>query len=367
MKIAFLIPSLGAGGAERVMTHMANYWAQKNNSVIIFTLEPEASFYPLASGIQHIPLGERLPTNALQKGRYLLQQGQNLRRHLRQQQPQVLIAFLDIAIFMALVATRFLRVKVIVSERSNPYVRKTNPMLQSFNHLLYHRADRLVLQTQRIADTFPRLRRKITVIPNPLPPPHYQISDESYAASLERKTVVCIGRLTALKQYDKVLRAFHQFSQNKVGWKLILLGEGEERENLEQLRAQLHLDEAISLPGNTGNPQEVLKEASVFMLSSRFEGFPNALCEAMAVGLPSIATRCPYGPEEIIEHQHNGWLVPVDDPIAWAEALETVTSDISLYQKLGKEAKKVVSTYSIERIMQQWNQVIYDIKGISVK
>ena len=163
------------------------------------------------------------------------------------------------------------------------------------------------------------------------------------------------------------MQAFHQFSRQETGWKLILLGEGEERENLERLRTQLRLDEAVSLPGNTTDPQAVLKEASIFMLSSRFEGFPNALCEAMAVGLPVIATRCPYGPEEIIQHKHNGWLVPVSDPAAWAEALKVVTSDLSLYQKLGKEARKVTDTYAIERIMPQWEQVIYNISGTPVK
>ena len=367
MKIAFLIPSLGAGGAERVLTHMANYWAKRNNLVVIFTLEAGTSFYPLASGVRHIPLGREFPSGTMRKARYLFGQIRKLRRHLRKQQPQVLIAFLDIAILAAIAATRFLPTKVIVSERNNPYVRKTNPMLQSLNHWLYHWADQLVLQTYQIADTFPHLRRKITVISNPLSLPRYQIPDESYVANLRHKTVVCMGRLTVQKQYDKVIRAFYQFSQGKSGWKLILLGEGEERENLEQLRAQLHLDEAVSLPGSTDNPQEVLKGASVFMLSSRFEGFPNALCEAMAIGLPSVATRCPYGPEEIIEHGRNGWLVPVDDPTAWAKALETVTSDVMLYQRLGKEAKKVTATYGIDRIMHQWDQVIYDITGISVK
>lgn len=338
---------------------MANYWARDENSVTIFTLEAGESFYSLVPGVQHISLGKKLPNGAFRKSWHLLCCSRNLYRHLRQFQPQVLVAFLDIAILLAIIVTRFLPTKVIVSERSNPYVRKTNRWLQPLNHKLYHSTDCLVLQTHRIAETFPTLKNRITVVPNPVPPPPHQIPDDSYPASLKAKTIVCIGRLNSLKQYDKVMRAFHQFTRDKADWKLIILGEGEERARLEHLRAELHLEEAVSLPGTTKNPQEVLARSSIFMLSSQFEGFPNALCEAMAVGLPSVATRCPYGPEEIIQHGQNGWLVPVDNPASWAEALETITSDISLYQKLGIGAKKIVRTYSIESVMQQWEQVLH--------
>ena len=358
VNVALLIPSLGAGGAERVITHLANYWAQQGYSVVIYTLEPSVSFYALLPGVQHVPLGEGVPSGSLRKASYLVSRIRPLRRQLRQQQSQVLIAFLDIAISLAIVATRFSRVKVVVSERSVPHVRKTNPWLQSLNHWLYRWSDRLVLQTQRIADTFPRLQHKITVIPNPVPLPSTQIDDASYPTHLAYKKVVCMGRLTALKQYDKVLRAFHQFTRSRPGWTLTILGEGEERENLERLRAELGLDESVHLPGTTTQPAEVLRQASVFFLSSRFEGFPNALCEAMAIGLPSIATRCPYGPEEIIQHQQNGWLVPVDYAPTWAEALEIVTADVSRYQRLGIAAKQVVRTYGTERVMQQWEATI---------
>ena len=367
MKIALLIPSLGTGGAERVMTHMANYWAKKGNSVVIFTYGATPSFYPLLPKIQHVSLGEGLPVGSLRKIVYLLQHARALRRHLKQHQSEVLIAFLDIAILQAIIATRFLQTKVLVSERSVPYIRKTNQWLQPLNHLLYHWTNRLVLQTRQIADTFPRLQHKITVIPNPIPPPTLQIDDEQYSTQLSYKTIVCMGRLTALKQYDRVIRAFHQFTEDRAGWKLIILGEGEERENLERLREELNLTETVHLPGTTTSPPEVLTKASIFFLSSLFEGFPNALCEAMAIGLPAIATQCPYGPEEIIQHGHNGWLVPVNDSAAWAEALEAVTSDQSLYQKLGREAKKVADTYSINHVMQQWEAVIYDIAGTKVK
>ena len=366
MDIALLIPSLGAGGAERVITHLANYWVEQGYSVVVYTLEAGPSFYALSSSVQHVPLGTNLPGGSIRKIGYLLRHVRNLRRHLRERSSQVLIAFLDVSILVAIFATRFSPVSVIVSERSNPYVRKTNPWLQSLNHWLYRWSDRLMLQTQRIADTFPRLQHKITIIPNPVLLPSVQIDDASYATHLGYKKIVCMGRLTALKQYDKVLRAFHRFAQNHPGWTLTILGEGEEREHLERLRAELGLNESVHLPGTTTQPSEVLRQASVFFLSSRFEGFPNALCEAMAIGLPSIATRCPYGPEEIIQHQQNGWLVPVDDFSVWTEALETVTADVSRYQRLGIAAKQVTHTYALERIMQQWEDVLYDVTSVSV-
>ncbi len=359
MKICFLIPSLVTGGAERVITHMANYWSKKGNDVTIITLD-----HPRNLPSYNLPKAVSLKAlNLLDvKKKYLkpflfLKQMHAVRATVNFIQPEVLIAFLDITIFIALAIKPFIRAKVIVSERSNPYLSETNFFLKKANHFLYRYTDQLVLQTQQIAQTFPDyLKEKITVIHNPVVQSAYQLSDDKYTHL--GKTIVSMGRLKWLKGYDLLINAFSSVSNKYPDWSLIIIGEGEEGAKLEQLCKEKRLEEKVQFIGQVSAPEEIMKKASIYVLASRFEGFPNALCEAMAIGLSCIATRCPFGPEEIIEDKVNGLLIDVDDEHGLQQALIKLMTSSQQRKQLGEEAKKISKRLSPHNVMKQWENVI---------
>ena len=361
MKVLFLIPSLVAGGAERILTHMANYWADQSHHISIAVLDHAQClpFYPLHRCVELIPLGLLRPKRrGIFKLVHLAKQLAVVRRQVRESRPDVVIAFLDITIFLSLASTISFPVSVVVSERNNPYRNVTNPWLQRSTNWLYQFADAIVLQTHRIATTFPlTLRSKISVIANPVPTPHWWVTN--YAKQLEKKNLVAIGRLTNQKGFDILIKSFARTVHRHPGWQLQIAGVGEEQAALHQLCKNLSIAEQVVFLGRKSDLQIVWREASLFVLPSRFEGFPNALCEAMAVGLPVIATRCEFGPEEIVRHGENGLLVPVEDVNALSEALDTLINNPELCQRLGTQARTVTDTFSVEKIMQQWNAVIH--------
>ncbi len=283
-----------------------------------------------------------------------------VRKQVRQNRPDVVIAFLDITIFLAIVSTAHLPVSVVVSERNNPYRNTTNLWLQRVNNWLYRFADAIVLQTHRIASTFPvALHSKISVIANPVPTPHWWV--EHYPRQHEKKTIVAMGRLTKQKGFDVLIKSFARVTQRHPSWQLQVVGVGEEQRALRQLCVDLSIAEQVVFLGKQQNIQKVWYDTSIFVLPSRFEGFPNALCEAMAAGVPVVATRCEFGPEEIVCHGQNGLLVPVEDAVALSEAIGTLIDSPELCERLGTQARTVTYTFGVEKIMQQWNDLIHTL------
>lgn len=359
MKICFLIPSLVGGGAERILSYIANFWTKKGYQITIISFDhpKQEPFYELEPSIRLVRLNLGPETRFFQKITTSWQQITEVRRQLKIQKPEVVVAFLDTAIFVALIATRFLPVKVVVSERNNPYRNSTNPLRQRINNQLYFLADRIILQTRQIADTFPdSLQSKIQVIPNPVLPPSVQIKD--YEEQQAFKTMVAIGRLAHQKGFDLLIHAFASLASKYSDWRLHIVGTGKELPTLQQLCVDLSVKERVVFLGQVKDIDSILYNSSFFVLSSRFEGFPNALCEAMAVGLPVIATRCPFGPEEIIQQEYDGILVPTEDSQQLSNAMHTLITDQTKYTILGTHAKEVVQRFSIDRVMQQWEAVI---------
>lgn len=360
MKICLFVPSLVSGGAERVITHLANYWANSSHTVYLLTLASpqDPVFYTLDSRIKllHLDLLPR-PENPVKKFYRYLRQIIRVSRVIKRLSPDVVIAFLDISIFLALISKFFTQSQVIVSERNNPFSSVTNKFLKKINLFLYRFADRLIIQTKQLAETFPLyLQEKITVIHNPVLPPSHQVSD--YKTAHQQKRVITIGRLHPQKGHDILITAFSQILQNHPDWHLHFIGDGEERQSLENLCQTLDIQSNVRFLGRSTETEKLLAESSIFVLASRYEGFPNALCEAMAVGLPSVATDCLYGPGEIISHKANGLLIPVENAEALAQALEVLITDQTLYRTIGTQAKEITNILAIKNIMLQWEEVI---------
>ncbi|HOI08803.1 MAG TPA: glycosyltransferase, partial [Deltaproteobacteria bacterium] len=157
--------------------------------------------------------------------------------------------------------------------------------------------------------------------------------------------------------------AFSRAAGDRSDWSLVILGEGEDRRLLQDLISRLSLDDRVLLPGRIQNLEPVLRRSDIFVLSSRYEGFPNVLMEAMALGLPVISTDCPYGPGDIIRHGHDGILVPNQDVQALANAMGALIEDEGERRRLAAQSPSVLDRFGKDAIMHQWDRLVESAVG----
>lgn len=368
MKICFFIWGLRAAGAERVLSFLANDWSAGGRRVVVLTMEDEgkAPFYHLGPGIEVRPLNLLGESHNLFSGLFNnLRRLRSIRKAIREAQPDVLIAFIDKANILAVLASRGLGIPVIISERTDPSRRSLGWRWGLLRDLAYPRADTVVFQSQAVLEWFPAgVRRKGVVIPNPVPPPPpIQGGDPGNAPS---HRLVAIGRLFPVKGFDLLLRAFALVRERAPGWTLEIWGEGPERKALEAQALSLGLSGCTRFPGLTEDPYAVLRGADLFVMPSRAEGFPNALAEAMACGLPVVCTDFGGAAREIILDGVNGRLVPPEDPSALAEALVALMSDPAGRARLSARAGEVVQRFSGERVLALWEDAIQQARDRKV-
>jgi glycosyltransferase involved in cell wall biosynthesis len=175
--------------------------------------------------------------------------------------------------------------------------------------------------------------------------------------------MVTLGRLSAEKQFDYLLRAFERCGSRHPEWSLQIIGEGPERQSLEALAADLGIGRRVRFPGIVQDPEAILCNADLFVLTSRYEGFPNALVEAMACGLAVLSFDCPSGPNEIIRHGVDGVLVPAQDLDALAGSMDRLMGDDAERTRLGARALEVADRFDVERIMSMWEDVIEEVRA----
>ena len=365
MKITLVISALNTGGAERVITTLANAWAEQDENVSLITFQEPGyqSFYPLNPGVNLRNLNLRVKNrfycpNLLVSLWKLLKRAWFLRQFLKKQKPDCVIAFLDTVNITTILATLGLKIPVIVSERVDPSQHPIGPLQNFLRKLTYPLADHIVVQTTQIQDYFPKkLHPRISIIPNPVALP----SNGSPLPNIDykRKNIIAIGRLETQKGFDLLLQAFSAVHDKQPEWELVIWGEGSERPVLEALRANLKLKAYVHLPGLTNNIVQVLSEGSLFVLSSRYEGFPNSLCEAMGVGLPVIAFDCGSGSADIIRHNIDGLLVPAQNVNALTNAMLQLIENIELRKQYGKRAKEIIERFSLKKILKKWDELTH--------
>ncbi|SRR5579883_1020851 len=366
MHLTLVINSLSPinyGGAERVISMMANYWAEKGWKITLLTFDniTEITFYELNSCIIHIPLGIAGDSLNLMSGIYNnLKRIQTLRSTIYKSKADAVISFMSTTNVLSLLATRWLDIPVIVSERNHPLKHSMGMGWEQLRQLTYPFADRIVVQTEMVKNFFPsQMQSLFCTIPNPvsLPPTQQELSDKL----LDKPSLIAIGRLHKQKGFDLLLQAFAKLKDLYPEWKLTILGEGSLRSELETLRNQLELGDRVHFLGLVKNVYAFLKQADVFVMSSRFEGFPNALCEAMACGLPVISTDCPSGPREIIRDGIDGLLVPNEDVSALAAAMDRLMSNGEERKRLAAHAPEVTERFNLEKIMGIWEALLEQV------
>lgn len=356
MRMALVIPSLSAGGAERVMSGMATHWASKGWNLTLITTadDQDRDFYALHPAVKRVRLAragntsgwwEKLSRNA----RLLLR----LRLALQQCQPDLVIAFLDVTNILTLLATRWLGVRVIVSERIDPSVNPDiKPAWRWLRRQTYPFATAVVAQTEA-ASAWLREHCGCTTItiPNPL--------RELPEPAVERSPIVLsVGRLVHQKGFDILLDAFAKVAEQHPAWRLVMLGEGPDRPALEARVRRLGLTGRVDMPGVVRDPENWMAEAGVVVQASRYEGFPNVVLEAMAMGAAVVSTDCRSGPADLIRDGVNGLLVPVNDVSALAQALNDLLCRPDKRTQLGLSALRVRQSHAEDAIMSRWEVLI---------
>jgi len=223
-------------------------------------------------------------------------------------------------------------------------------------------ASAVVVQSKGAMNYFPpAVQARSRIIPNPVLKP--SINKDRAIIKAAEPLMVAMGRMVPVKGFDLLLKAFAQVKDNHKRWNLIILGEGSLRQELESLRDNLGLGSRVLMPGRVSNPYEYLAGADLFVMSSRYEGFPNALCEAMASGLAVISTDCPSGPREIIRPGIDGLLVANQDIAALASGMDSLMSNDIERKRFASRATEVTERFAVDRVMRLWEETLAQATG----
>lgn len=367
MRITLVISSLDTGGAERVISIMANYWATHDQDVTLITIgSEEADCYILSPGVKRIGMNLEVSSNNLAEAlRHNAKRLRRLRSEIRASRPDVVISFIDMTNVLTLLASTGLQVPVIISERTDPRSHDIGFAWNGLRYLLYRRADAVVMQSQGLRNWGRCFvgNKVVHVIPNPVERPS-TLSNRSFIPLGTSRSIVAMGRLTRVKGYDLLLRAFAKCAHKHSAWSLVILGEGEERGSLEALVRELGLKDRVNLPGCVRDPSPVLHGGDLFVMSSHYEGFSNALLEAMACGLAVIATDCTSSVREIIRDGVNGIVVPANDVNALASAMDRLMEDQGECKRLGALGGDVIKRFGVERVMGMWDALLTETCGV---
>lgn len=362
-RLTLVVASLESGGAERAVSELANAWAARGRAVTVITLHHARNdFYTLHPAVTRVVLDvlgvSASPVHAVWHN---LRRIWHLRRAIARSAPDCVIAFNDQTNVATLLATAGLRLSVIVMEQTDPRHHHIGPAWSWLRRRLYPHATRVVVQTRSVAAWVAAFvaRDRVAVVPNPLPAPTgAEPADVSPAIALPTTFVVAMGRLVELKGFHTLLESFAIATTDLLSWHLVIMGEGPERTRLEALASTLGIADRVHLPGNVAPPAPVLARAQLFVLASRYEGFANALVEAMSVGCAVVSTDCQSGPAEIITDGVDGLLVPVGDVRAMAAAIRALVSAPERRAALGQAARGVNQRYARDLVVQQWDDLL---------
>lgn len=348
MKIFLIIPTLKQGGAERVMSELANQFAQKDNlKVHLVLLAKSNDFYKVDDTVIIHRLGFE-NKGKLNKVYSELATFKNLRNLLKTHKPDAVLSFMEKYNSFTILAAAFLGLQVFVSDRSNPLkkVPQTTEILRKFT---YKYATGIIAQTQFAKDVLvaKTKNKNIRVIPNPVK------KIQNYPDIAKEKLILNVGRLVPEKGQKYLIEAFSKINE-KADWRVVILGDGPLRNQLEEQVNALGLSNQVLLLGAVNNVDEWLAKATIFVFPSISEGFPNALAEAMSSGLPCVSFDCDAGPRDIIKNNVNGVLIPTKDEKSLIQALENLIQNKELREMLGKNASKLREELSVDKIAKQY-------------
>lgn len=350
MKIMFCIPALGSGGAERVVSVLSNKFIERGADVSILMISNMRCQYALdeAVNVKCINCDEDNHLSLIK--RYLLR-FKKIREATKEISPDIIISFMSETNIDVCLALLGMKIPIIVSERNDPAIDPKSRAKQILRKIAYIKPKGFVFQTPDAKAYFSNnVQKRSCIILNPI---NSQLPD-AYKGEREKR-VVSVGRLHRQKNFKMLFDAFSIFSKENSEYTLEIYGEGLLEAELNNYLKDKNMEEKVFLKGFCDDVHSKILSASMFVMSSDFEGLPNALLEAMAIGLPSISTDCPCGgPRLLIENKKNGILVPVGDTEKMAAAMDYIAKNPKEAEKIATFATQINERANVEKIATLW-------------
>lgn len=356
MKLTFVTATLTSGGSERVMSIVANKMQERGYEVEIICLNDQIVFYPINEGIKITHVEVEAGTKSLPKKLWWF------RKYIQKTQPDVVIAFMVSVYTVTLLALMGIDIPVISSVRNDPAY--SNLRKKITRKLLLPRSAHVVVQTQQIKKFFNKsIQNMTTVIYNPVNEKVFKLQPTK-----KENRIISVGRLYPQKDQKTMIEAFAKVSEHHPDWKLVIFGEGPEREELEEMiqDPRFMIQDKVFLPGRSENIIDELNKSKIFCLSSIYEGMSNALVEAICVGLPIVTTKV-SGTEELINNGENGFIVNIGDQESMAKALIKIIEDKNLQNLFAEKNKAQAIKFETNTIVDQWEVLVNSVVRLKVK
>lgn len=358
-KLAFYIGSLNKGGAERVFVNLAEYFLSQGYQVVMVTQYKKEDEYEPDEKIKRI-ISDITPRETTKsRVRNFYRRMRKLRNIWREERPELVLSCVGKNNFMTVVTTMFTETKPVVSVVGEAKEEYPGTLMRTLANLLFPHAAGVILQTERSRAFFSkRIAKTAVILPNSL---NNNFIRPRFEGERENN-IVSVGRLDENKNHEMIIRAFARIAPSYPEYTLTIYGEGELRGKLQALIDSLGMEKKVFLAGMVTDVADRIEKAKLFVLASYSEGISNALMEAMALGLPVIATDVPSGgTAELIRNNENGLVIPTGDEEALAEAMKRVLSDKEFAKKLGREAGKIKERLAPEKVNEQWKQYFESI------
>lgn len=352
IKCMFTIRSLTGGGAERVVSILANTMEKKGIDTYIVVYARTDKDYDLNNNVKVIVMPNRKDSIYTK-----LQRIPDMREIIRGINPDIVIPFVGTVLYVTWIACLGFKCKFVLTVRNNPWLVPESKKGRLFRNYIARKSDAIMIQNEEQGKYFSKsLHKKLIVVNNPVSQVFINKAKKNYTSRI--CTVVTSGRLEPQKDHAFLIRAFAKSFADKPEIKLYIYGEGKLKQKLETLIEELSLQDRVFLMGRVINIIEVLQKTDLFVMTSKYEGMPNALMEAMMVGVPCISSDCKTGPCSLINNQVNGLLYSTGNEIDLIDKLKWCASNTQQLSSLGKEARRfMLENYREERIVESIDRI----------
>ncbi|MGN0002941.1 MAG: glycosyltransferase [Sphingobacterium composti] len=359
-KLLFVTRNLSGGGAERVISNLANYFSTNGYDVTLICLDKGDNKYYIAPSVKIESLVERkYKENLIVRLYYALMTFIKLLRVIRKEKPYCTISFITSVNIWTGLCCFLLNTTYIVSERTAPHysINKLNALSKWFAYKIYSKAKVVVLPSKRMLEKYHTIRhfrnlKNFATVYNPV----NKFKSPSTNSVHPKNFILAVGRLNSNKRFEMTIDAFSELREYDVD--LLISGIGPIKDTLVKHVAELGLSSRVQFIGFQENIQDYYSQATLYVSTSAVEGYPNSLVEALSFGCPAVATDCEFGPSEIIENGSNGFLIQLNDKEELVIAMERLLNDTELRSKFSNNAIKINETNSIDTIATHWNNLI---------